>query len=200
MPMGRESPSALHFSSTPLGITHYFVALEKLFGLCEPGVTGGGDKINWACFYTNDNTYKLWAQIHDGMDNANKDSYDDFKMEILKYHPGAADNKHGYATWDLDNLVHKWQCHIKTKGEFAEFCWDFYSISTWLIKHNQISVLNQQKALLCILKFLPTESHLWDKRVNWLEQKYNRAVDKPWTMAELKETAEWALGNTMTKV
>ncbi|EJU00757.1 hypothetical protein DACRYDRAFT_108816 [Dacryopinax primogenitus] len=200
MHMGRVSPSPPCFSPTPFSVTHHFVALEKLFGLCEPVVTGGGDKIDWACFYTDDDTYKLWAQIHNGMDNANKNLYEDFKTKILKYYPGAVNNKHWYATWDLDNLVHKWQCCIKTKGEFTEFYQDFYSISTWLIKHNWISVLNQQKALLCVLKFLPTESCIWDKMLNRLEQKYNRAVDKPWTMAELKETVEWALGNTMTKV
>ncbi|EJT96459.1 hypothetical protein DACRYDRAFT_112743 [Dacryopinax primogenitus] len=184
MPMGRESPSAPCFPPTPLSITHYFAALEKLFSLCKPAVTGGGDKIDWACFYTDNNTYELWAQIHDGMDDVDKNLYEDFKTKTLKDYPGAGNNKHQYATWDLDNLVHK----------------DFYSISTWLIKHNRISVLDQQKSLLCILKFLPTKSCLWDKMLNRLKRKYDRAVDKPWTMAKLKETAEWALGNTTTKV
>ncbi|EJU06259.1 hypothetical protein DACRYDRAFT_103205 [Dacryopinax primogenitus] len=158
MPTGRESPSVPRFSPTPLSITHYFVALEKLFSLCKPAVTGGGDKIDGAHFYTDDNTYELWAQIHNSMDDVDKNSYEDFKTKILKYYPGAVNNEHQYATQDLNDLVHKWQHHIKTKGKFAEFYRDFYSISTWLIKHNWISVLNQQKSLLCVLKFLPTKS------------------------------------------
>ncbi|EJU03386.1 hypothetical protein DACRYDRAFT_106545 [Dacryopinax primogenitus] len=109
MPTGRESPSAPHFSPTPLSVTCYFAALEKLFGLFEPAVTAGADKIDWARFYTDDNTYKLWVQIHDGMETAKKDSYEDSKAEILKYYPGAANNEHWYTTRDLDDLVHKWQ-------------------------------------------------------------------------------------------
>ncbi|EJT97413.1 hypothetical protein DACRYDRAFT_111956 [Dacryopinax primogenitus] len=199
MPTGSESPLAPLFSHTSY---HHplFCSFGKTIWLVQTCCHWWRHKIDWACFYTNDDTYKLWAQIHDGMDDADKNLYEDFKTKILNYYPGMANNEHWYATQDLDDLVHKWQCRIKTKGEFAKFYWDFFSISTSLIKHNRISILNQQKFLLRILKFLPPKSCLWDKMLNRLKQKYDRAVDKPWTIAELKETVEWALGNTTTKV
>jgi hypothetical protein len=129
-------------TSRPRELPRYFEDLERLMSRVPINIEA--DKKKQAVHYVDFDTEQLWRSIPDFDDNTK--TYNDYKDAILEHYPDAAGD-FLYSIRDMDLLIGERQrLGINSVKDLSDFHLPFLSITTWLIRKNQLSTLEQDRA------------------------------------------------------
>ncbi|KZO90618.1 hypothetical protein CALVIDRAFT_531315 [Calocera viscosa TUFC12733] len=197
MPLSRESAGAPKFGASPMAFNRYFEDLERLFAGSDPEVADDTKKIDFAIFYTDDETYELWSRIRSGLSDAEKSDYDGFKQKVKEWYPGAGSDDWKYNRRDLDDIIFRYRGHISTRAVYGQFIREFDNIAQFLIEHKRISSMDRDRLFRDVFYQPRGESPVWDRMDDYLRIKHiDKALDDVLTTEEYMKAAEWALGGT----
>jgi Eukaryotic translation initiation factor 4G1 len=141
----RNDVSAPRFDEdNPRGLATYFEELEHLFA--RHRVSDATHRKRSAVRYVSVNVRELWKCAVTWSDPAR--SYEDFKAEVYAFYPEVTDAVR-YTTGDLDALVNeRAQREIQSVEDLDTFYQKFIVISTFLVKRNRLSTLEQARWFL----------------------------------------------------
>jgi Eukaryotic translation initiation factor 4G1 len=130
--------------NNPRELAGYFKELGYLFE--RHRVSDATRRKQSAVRYVSADVRELW-QCAAAWDDPTR-SYEAFKAEVHAFYPEATDTLR-YTTWDLSALVNeRAQCEMESVEDFGAFYRKFIVISTFLIKGDRLSTLEQARWFL----------------------------------------------------
>jgi len=142
MPMRGERTAPKFDTTRPRELPRYFEDLEQL--MTRANATEESDKKKHTVHYADVDTEHLWKSLPEFEDPAS--TYDKFKDAIMEHYPEAAGD-FLYSIRDIDLLTGERQrLGITSVKDLSDYHLHFMTITTWLIKKQQLSKLEQERA------------------------------------------------------
>ncbi|KAG6914865.1 hypothetical protein DXG01_014859 [Tephrocybe rancida] len=202
MPAPGHSTVPSFLSSDPQELDCFFDELEFLFTACN--VTNDGDKKRHATRYVNFNTSEQWRSLEQykahidvvpaavppapaGPAVAVPQTYDMYKAAVIRLYPGAS-TENRYSIEDLNRLIQNpWNQQIKSIGDFAHYYRQFFQISWWLTKNDQLGTLERDRLFKNGLG-----AGIWPQLQSRLNISHPTIrPGEPYTIQQIKEAAEF---------
>ncbi|KAI0250914.1 hypothetical protein BJV78DRAFT_510998 [Lactifluus subvellereus] len=144
LPMRNDASAPRFDEDKPCELANYFEELEDLFE--RHRVSDAADRKRSAVRYVSVDVRELW-QYATAWDDPRR-SYEDFKAEVYALYPEATDTFR-YTAWDLEALVNEQaQREMQSTEDLHAFYRKFIVISTFLVKRNRLSTLEQARWFL----------------------------------------------------
>jgi hypothetical protein len=144
LPTPNDASAPRFDKENPRGLAGYFEELEYLFE--RHRVSDATQRKQSAVRYVAVDVQELWQCAAAWGDPTR--SYEAFKAEVHAFYPEASDTFR-YTTWDLNALVNeRAQCEMESVEDLGIFYRNFIVISTFLIKRDRLSTLEQARWFL----------------------------------------------------
>ena len=144
MPARGEHAAPTFDRTKPRELIRFFEELEYLF--TRAALQQDAEKKKHVLRYVDFEVEQIWKTFPEYSD-PNK-TYQDFKDAILVHYPDASGD-YVYSLRDMDLLIGERQrIGISNTVDLADYHLKFLSITTWLIKKQQLGTLEQQRAYL----------------------------------------------------
>src|SRR6202522_3986711 len=141
MPMRGERTAPIFDGTQARDLPRNFTDIEALFR--QANITDDNEKKKQVVYYTDVDTEQLWKWIPEFNDPTS--TYADFKDAIMEFYPDAAEFLHSIT--DIDSLTDERQrTGMTSVQDLSDYHLQFMAITTWLIKKEQLSELEQERA------------------------------------------------------
>jgi hypothetical protein len=190
MPLWNER-TALTFDNTkPRELPRFFEDVEQLFDCAN--VTNKSEKKQYIVWYVDYSTEQMWKTFLEF--KSAEASYNQFKKAILVHYPDAADD-FIYSLHDMDILIgERYRKGIMTSVDLSDYHLQFVTITSWLIKKNQLGILEQQWAYVWAFQL-----QLLSSIMNQLQLKYqDHHLNTPYKIEHIYEAAWFILQSSPT--
>ncbi|KAI0364102.1 hypothetical protein BV20DRAFT_908445, partial [Pilatotrama ljubarskyi] len=185
----RGHTMALTFDpSQPRTLRRFFQDIETLFE--RSGVETDPARKSWVVRYLPIDVSDLCESLPE---YANEDkTYEDFKKAVIALYPGAGEDRK-FAVADVENLVAKRAAiPIANISELSAYYRDFFSMTSYLMKHNRLSESEQSR--LFVRGIAPP---LCDQVSQHLQLKLpDHYPDNPYKLEEIYDAAKFVLHGT----
>jgi hypothetical protein len=169
----------------------YFSDLDFIFRCA--GITDNTEKKQYAVWYVNVNTSKLWEALPKYSNNTK--TYSNFTKVIYALYPGS-EKKHKWSVADMDKLVGEQQwLGVLSLGDLGEYYRQFLSITSFLISKHWLSTVEQSRAFVHGF-----QNKSWMCILQCFQLKLcNHFPDDPYRLEDIHEATQYVLhGMTST--
>jgi hypothetical protein len=142
MPLWNQRAAPTFDSTKPWELPRFFEDVEQLFDCAN--ITNKSEKKQYVVWYVDYSTEQMWKTFLEF--KSTEASYNQFKKAILVHYPDAAGD-FIYSLCDMNILIReRYQKGIMTSVDLSDYHLWFVTITSWLIKKNQVGILEQQWA------------------------------------------------------
>ncbi|KAI0364808.1 hypothetical protein BV20DRAFT_1039235 [Pilatotrama ljubarskyi] len=188
MPARGHTTAPTFDPSQPRTLRRFFQDIETLFE--RSGIETDPARKSWVVRYLPIDVSDLCESLPE---YANEDkTYEDFKKAVIALYPGAGEDRK-FAVADVENLVAKRAAvPIANISELSAYYRDFFSMTSYLMKHNRLSESEQSR--LFVRGIAPP---LRDQVSQRLQLKLpDHYPDDPYKLEEIYDAAKFVLHGT----
>lgn len=142
MPFKGEKGAPDFDTQNPRSLIRFFDHLEEC--LQRANVADEQTMKNHAIKYVTYKEADAWEELAE-LEYAATSTFAQWKAEVIKLYPGA-DMTRKFTRPELEEYVRKWRANgFKNIGDWSEFYREFRASSTWLIRNDRLSAMDQKR-------------------------------------------------------
>lgn len=203
-PARSDRHAPLFVASSPTSLTRFFEDLEELYrkydaakrlqNAANPTLITEQEKKKQAVNYLDSETHLMWMSLTEYTTVTS--TWEQFKTQVYKMYPGSnLSDSRAFTVADMNSLIGNWALQgISSKEALGNFYRPYFTITSKLLQHNIISMIDQTRGFFTVFNGNPD---LARQIQGWIERNIPTYFPgDPVPLDRLYEAAIWCLSGS----